>query len=220
MNLIKTLKKEWYILAILLLPYLVAPFIWDQLPNQMPIHFNLQGEAVSYGDTSKFVFLFPLIGISIYFGILLTPYIDPKKRLENDQKPLPALRLFLPIFINSLFILVVLAAIRPGFDQNFAIYLTVTILLLILGNYISTIKHNYFIGIRTPWSLEDPNNWKQTHRFTSKLWTGSSFLLLLISFFTSTQFFSYIFFAGIIIMAILPIGYSYLLFYQKEHEKK
>lgn len=216
MKMFKTIKKEWYILAILLLPYLVAPFIWDQLPEQIPTHFNMQGEPGNYRDTATVFLLFPVVGLVIYFTILLAPYIDPKKRLIVDQKPLPALRLILPLFINGLFFLLILASIREGFDQNFVVYLVVTIMLLILGNYLPTIKPNYFIGLRTPWTLEHPENWKKTHRFGSRIWIVATLTMLLLSFFVSTKTYGYIFFAGVMIMAVTPLAYSFIIYYREE----
>lgn len=219
MNLIRTLKKEWYVLAIILLPYIAAPFIWDQLPDQIPMQYNMQGEPSNYTDTTSIYLWFPLAGLFIYLVILLAPYIDPKKRIKTDQKPLPILRLVLPLFVNGLFILLILASIRPGFNMNFLVYMVITILLLIIGNYLPTIKPNYFIGLRTPWTLEDPDIWKQTHRMGSKLWIVTTLVMLLTSFFVSTPAYGYIFFTGIMIMAVLPVIYSYYLFYKKEHSK-
>lgn len=212
MNILSTLKKEWYIVIILLLPYLLIPFIWSEVPDQIPIHWNMEGEVDSYGDKSFVLYWFPLFGIVTYLGILLVPLIDPKKRVKTDQKPLPALRLLLPLFMTGLYAVMIMPTFKPGWDQSFMIFLLVTVLLLVIGNYLRTLKPNYFIGIRTPWTLEDPDNWRKTHELGSKLWIGTSLLLLVLAFFIPAELYARLFFGGVMVMAVVPLAYSFWLF--------
>lgn len=212
MKILSTLKKEWYILLIILLPYLLIPFIWEQVPEQIPIHFNIEGEVDDYADKSFVLYWFPLMAILTYLTILIVPLIDPKKRISIDQKPLPALRLFLPLFFTGIYAVMIMPTFKPGWDQSFMIFLLVTVLLLIFGNYLRTLQPNYFIGIRTPWTLEDPDNWRKTHELGSKLWIGVSLLLLILAFFVPAGMYARLFFGGVMIMAIVPLLYSFWLF--------
>lgn len=216
MKILKTLLKEWYILVIIFLPYILSPFIWNQVPDQIPVHWNIQGEVDSFADKFDVMVFMPLAAIGTYFLILLAPYIDPKKRLKIDQKPLPALRLFLPALFTAIFIVMVIPAFKSGVDQTFLVYLVVTLTLLVIGNYLRTLKPNYFIGIRTPWTLEDPENWKATHRLGSKLWISTTLIVLIVSFFVPVQVFSYVFFAGVMIMAVIPLAYSFYYYYRQD----
>lgn len=212
MKLLSTLKKEWYIVLLLLLPYLLIPVIGDQVPDQVPTHWNLQGEADDFSDKSFVLWWFPLLAIGTYLLILIVPLIDPKKRISIDQKPLPALRLFLPLFFLGMYAVMIMPTFKPGWDQSFMVYLLVTLLLLVFGNYLRTLQPNYFIGIRTPWTLEDPDNWRKTHELGSKLWIGTSLLLLVIAFLVPAGIYSKIFFGGVMVMAIVPLAYSFWLF--------
>lgn len=212
MKILPTLKNEWYILIILLLPYLLIPFIWNEVPDQIPIHWNLEGEVDNYGDKSFVLYWYPLFGIVTYLGILLVPLIDPKKRVKMDQKPLPALRLFLPLFFVGLYAVMIMPTFKPGWDPSFMVFLLVTLLMLVFGNYLRTLKPNYFIGIRTPWTLENPDNWRKTHELGSKLWIGVSLLLLVVAFLIPAEIFAKIFFGGVMVMALVPLVYSFWLF--------
>lgn len=212
MKLLTTLKKEWYILLLLLLPYALIPFIGDQVPDQVPTRWNLQGEADGFSDKSFVLWWFPLFAIATYLVILVVPLIDPKKRVTMEQKPLPALRLLLPLFCLGIYAVMIMPTFKPGWDQSFMVFLLVTLLMLVLGNYLRTLKPNYFIGIRTPWTLEDPDNWRRTHELGSKLWITVSLLLIVIAFFVPTEIYSNLFFAGVMVMAIIPLAYSFWLF--------
>lgn len=208
------IKKEWYVLVLLVVPFIIVPFIWDKLPAQIPVHWDIHGNADNYASKGWGIFLLPFIGIFIYALILVIPYIDPKKRLEPGKKPLPAIRFFFSIFTTVLFVLITVKAINQNVNTNFFTFLLVILIFLVLGNYMATIKPNYFMGVRTPWTLEDPEIWKKTHKLTGKLWIWASLILILLLFALPQEIFLY-FFIGILVLVTLgPVIYSYLLYRQ------
>ncbi len=89
------------------------------------------------------------------------------------------------------------------------------LVLLVVGNYPGALRPNYFIGIRTPWTLEDPEIWQRTHRVAGKLWVGVSLVLLLLWVNVAPGLFRSLFFAGIVLMAGHPLAYSFCLFIRK-----
>jgi uncharacterized membrane protein len=81
------------------------------------------------------------------------------------------------------------------------------------GNYLQTIKHNYFVGIRTPWTLESETVWKKTHRLGGRLWVVGGILLAVIPFFMNNmENFMPVFVTIMIIISMIPVVYSYLEF--------
>lgn len=216
MNLTETLKKEWAALLLLALPFVVLPFVWDQLPDRVPIHWNIRGEADNYADKAFGVLLLPLLNVGLYLLLLAVPAIDPKHKVSSRQKPLRAFRFFMPLFMDAIFFVTLFQQLGYAFDIGRFIPLIVVFLLLVIGNYMSALRPNYFIGIRTPWTLEDPENWQKTHRMASKLWVGLSLLLLLLWVVTPPETFLYLFLGGVLIMAIAPLAYSFLLFLRKD----
>jgi uncharacterized membrane protein len=80
-----------------------------------------------------------------------------------------------------------------------------------LGNYFQTVRPNYFIGIRTPWTLENEQLWKKTHRMGGKLWVAGGVLIAVISIFINNNTALAITFGAILsIMVIVPVVYSYI----------
>lgn len=206
------LKKEWYILFLLLVPFAILPFIWGKLPGQIPVHWNLHGQADGYAPKGWGVFVLPLTGIFLYFLLLIIPYIDPKKRLEPHQKPLPAIRFFFAIFTTALFAITIVKTFHQNANMNFFVFLLITLIFLVLGNYMATIKPNYFIGIRTPWTLENPEIWKKTHKLAGKLWISASLFLMLLLFLLPAELFFYFFIGIVVLISLYPVIYSYWLF--------
>ena len=76
-----------------------------------------------------------------------------------------------------------------------------------------SVKPNYFIGVRTPWTLESEQNWRATHRFTGWLWTLDGFFMLILGLLVkSAKFYATISFINVLLVAFLPVLYSFLLF--------
>lgn len=210
------LKKEWYNLLLLILPFLVMPFIWDQLPAQIPTHWNLQGKVDGYSSRAVGMLMLPLVNIGTYLLILYLPAIDPKKRIEVDQKPIPILRTLLVVLLLGLHGWIIASALGTQIQSQGWLYLGLAVFFVVMGNYLRTIKPNYFIGIRVPWALENADNWKATHRLASYLWVSGGLLLVLLFPFFKAKSFATVFSMTVIIMAFVPMVYSFY-FYKKSN---
>ena len=99
--------------------------------------------------------------------------------------------------------------------------LGITVLFLGLGNYLASVQPNYFIGIRTPWTLEDPEIWKKTHRMAGRLWVVSCCVLLVLWLLLSTLVFHIVFYIVLLgVMVGVPVVYSYVLFARQKPKKE
>ena len=94
-------KKEIPFLAIALIPFTYLIYIWNRLPEKVPMHWNGAGEIDRYGDKKELlVTLFMLVGIT-YFVFLIIPSIDPKQKLQNMGNKLNNLRMILTLFMSG-----------------------------------------------------------------------------------------------------------------------
>ena len=203
-------KKEIPFIAVALLPFVYLAYIWNELPKEVPMHWNASGEIDRWGDKSElFMMLFMLTGIT-YFVFLIIPYIDPKQKLQNMGNKLNNLRLILALFMSALAIYI-LYSVQQKTSNPVLIFPLIGLLFAFLGNYFKTIKPNYFIGIRTPWTLENEEVWKKTHLIGGKLWFVGG-LLMALTFVLPNKIQIYTFLAIAAVITIVPIVYSYLEF--------
>ena len=203
-------KKKIPFIAVALLPFVYLAYIWNELPKEVPMHWNASGEIDRWGDKSElFMMLFMLTGIT-YFVFLIIPYIDPKQKLQNMDNKLNNLRLILALFMSALAIYI-LYSVQQKTSNPVLIFPLVGLLFAFLGNYFKTIKPNYFIGIRTPWTLENEEVWKKTHLIGGKLWFVGG-LLMALTFVLPNKIQIYTFLAIAAVITIVPIVYSYLEF--------
>jgi len=203
-------KKEIPFIAVALLPFVYLTYIWNELPKQVPMHWNASGEIDRWGDKNELlVMIFMLTGIT-YFVFLIIPYIDPKQKLQNMGNKLNNLRLILALFMSALAIYI-LYSVQQKTSNPVLIFPLVGLLFAFLGNYFKTIKPNYFIGIKTPWTLENEEVWKKTHLMGGKLWFVGG-LLMALTFVLPNKIQIYTFLVIAAVITIVPIVYSYLEF--------
>ncbi len=203
-------KKEIPFLAIALIPFVYLIYIWNRLPEKVPMHWNGAGEIDRYGDKKELVaMLFMLVGIS-YFVFLIIPYADPKQKLQNMGNKLNIIRTILTIFMSTLAVYILYNTQQKSSNPGF-VFAIIGLLFAFLGNYFKTIKPNYFIGIKTPWTLENEEVWKKTHLMGGKLWFVGG-LLMALTFVLPNEFQFYTFMGIVAIITIIPIVYSYLEF--------
>ena len=203
-------KKEIPFLAIALIPFVYLIYIWNRLPEKVPMHWNGAGEIDRYGDKKELVaMLCMLVGIT-YFVFLIIPYVDPKQKLQNMGNKLNNLRMILTLFMSGLAVFILYSVQQKTSNPSFVLAI-IGLLFAFLGNYFKTIKPNYFIGIRTPWTLENEEVWKKTHVLGGKLWFIGG-LLMALTFLLPNEMQLYTFLGITAVITIVPIVYSYLEF--------
>ena len=101
------LRREWYVIVILCIPFILSWAVWDLLPDQVPIHFNIKGEADDWGPKWINAIVLPLLGVGLYLLLVAVPSIDPKNKIENKQNALRLIRLSTSLFMTILYGLVI-----------------------------------------------------------------------------------------------------------------
>lgn len=165
------LRKELPILLIAVLPFLYLAFIWNQLPASVPLHWNLSGEADRYGSKNELTLMVALLPLLPYTIMTLAPKMDPKQKLHKMGGKFFSLKLCLTCAMSALTIYILYITKKSSIPNPNFIFLLVGILYAIIGNFLKTVRPNYFIGIKTPWTLENDIIWKKR-----MIWEANCFL--------------------------------------------
>lgn len=208
--------KESILLAIIALPYVYLETIWNKLPEQVPIHFNIEGIANEWLNKTTLLFIPGAFGIGIYLLMLMIPFLDPKKKIHQMGDKYYMLRFMLTILF-SLLVTYLLKISNTGSLKNInVLFALIGMTFAMFGNYFQTVRPNYFIGIRTPWTLENEQVWKKTHHLGGRLWMGGGIIIAALAYFINDNYTLYIILGTIIfIMVIIPIIFSYSEFKKK-----
>ena len=210
------LKKELPLIGIVLLPFVYLAYIWNQLPAQVPMHYNIEGEIDRYGNKSELILIPIMTSLLIYLIFLAVPYIDPKKQIQKMGGKYDTLKFIITTLMSILALFIIYTAKNQTLTDPDYILLGCGVLFLILGNYFKTLKANYFIGIRTPWTLESESVWKATHKLAGKIWFLGGLLIILSCLILDGKTNFIVFMCITAIMVLVPVLYSYLLFRKQE----
>jgi len=205
--------KEIVLWALIVLPYIYLATIWSELPDKVPTHFDLDGIPNGWSSKTALLIIPGALGMGIYFLMLIIPVLDPKGKIMQMGDKFYALRFMLSLFVSLLVTyLLYLGKVGSLSDANIPIAL-VGMLLALLGNYFQTIRPNYFIGIRTPWTLENDQVWKKTHLLGGRIWMIGGVLIVIFAIFISSNRTLMILFSILLsVMVIIPVVFSYTEF--------
>ncbi len=190
-----------------LLPLVFTSLVYDQLPQQMAIHFDLRGNPDSYASKAFATIALPLLLAILNIVMQIALKTDPKR--DPQEKIYLLSRWALPVISSIINPLVLLFSLGIPVRIEKIVPLMVSLFFLVIGNYLPKCKQNYTIGIKLPWTLASETNWKKTHRFAGWVWTGASIVLIVLVLLD--RFAAYSFFAIVIVMIVIPPLYSFLL---------
>lgn len=213
-----TLKKEVPIIGIVLLPFIYLAFIWNSLPEKIPTHWSAKGDIDHWGDKSFLISVPFMLPVFMYVLFLIIPKIDPKKKISLMGGKFHQIKFVFVLFASVLALFVIYCSKSLSFSSPKFVFVLIGILFIAMGNYFKVIQPNYFLGIRTPWTLENNEVWKLTHVFAGKLWFIGGLLIVLGALLFETAFFGTVFIVFVTVLAAVPMVYSYFKF--KELEKK
>ncbi|MEP7094181.1 MAG: SdpI family protein [Flavobacterium sp.] len=210
------LKKELPLIGIVLAPLVYLAVIWKNLPEKVPMHWDYNGQIDRWGEKHTLIITVFFFTIFLYVLMLIIPKIDPKKRLEVMGGKFYQLKFILLLFFSGLALIIVNISKNESLSNPGLINAFIGFLFIALGNYFKVIQPNYFIGIRTPWTLESKEVWKSTHTFSGKLWMLGGLIIVLSGFLLSNELIKYSLISMMVIIVFVPILFSYLKFKQIE----
>jgi uncharacterized membrane protein len=216
------LKKEWLQLVILAVPFCAAVLLWDRLPGWVPTHWNARGEVDGMTRKAFGTLLVPVINVAMGLLIALLPLIDPKLRKLDPEmraslwRTVRIMRLVFTGFLSFVSLAMLAAALKlfkDGATFSYAINIGMAVLFILLGNFMTKLRPNYFIGIRTPWTLESKEVWAKTHRVGGRLMMIMGFVMLGLCLIMPLE--RYVFWVLLPMLggfSIFCILYSYLIY--------
>ena len=196
-----------------LLPIISGIILWNKLPPYLPIHWNLAGEADSYGSKAFFVFGLPLIMLALLWVCILVTALDKESKKQNP-KAVSAMLLIIPLLSCCL------SGLTYGmvlYESTFPVYfinLLFGVMFIIMGNYLPKCKQNKTMGIKIKWTLESEENWQATHRFGGIVWffCGAALVLTIL---LPEKLSMAVMFVLMLVAVLAPTIYSYC-FYKKQ----
>lgn len=212
----KTKTTVIIVLTLIAIAVVAGLLLWNQLPEQMASHWNEHDEVDGYMSRFWGVFLMPIVTLGMFGLFLIIPNIDPNKaNIEGFRKEF---NLFIALFVTFMLYIHGLTILWNLGYQNFKLSVAMLpflgVLFICIGYMMRRAKRNFFIGIRTPWTLSSDSVWDKTHQLGGNLFMLSGALAIAGSFFGGLTAL-WLVLGPLFASVIITIVYSYVL-YRKE----
>ncbi len=212
-------KKELVIIILIALTFILAIYSYPKLPNKIPAHWNASGEIDRY-DNKSTALIIPFVLLSIYLLFFLIPKIAVfKENVEEFYKRyMFGFKLILILFLALLYIFTLLSAFNYNVKINYIMFPSLGILFYYIGYMLKNAKRNFFIGIRTPWTLSNDKVWEKTHHLGSLIFKILGIYTLIFIFFTS-KYALWLFLVPVLSVVVYLFAYSYFIFKKEKVNK-
>lgn len=212
----KLRKSELIVLMIILLSLAVSFYFNPKLPGKIVAHWDYKGEADGYLTKSWGIFLMPAFLFVLFLLFLFIPRLDPlKANVEKFRKYFDGFIILLFIFMLVIHLQTILWTLGTKIQPNLLFPITLGVLFYYVGIMLNHSQRNWFIGLRTPWTLSSDLVWDKTHRLGAKLIKTSAIIAIFGALFQNVAMF--IVLVPIIGSFIYLTIYSYIE-YKKENK--
>ena len=204
------MKSRWIAPLVIAAMWAFALWAYPQLPEQVPTHWNLRGEVDGWSGRAFGAFLMPAVAtLMIPLLLYVLPAIGPRR--ENLARFRPELRLIASVIALFLLLMQVLTlGVAMGWpvDVTRAMLAGVGLLFAVIGNYLPRIRSNWWMGIRTPWTLDSDRVWRETHRLGGRTFVAGGLLAALAALLPDPAR-AWVAVAALGAAALIPAVYSY-----------
>jgi uncharacterized membrane protein len=212
MNII--LRRVVWIL--MLAPAIYLAVLWKQIPQTVPMHFDIKGNIDRYGSKNELLVLvlsLTVLNAIVYLVVTNIYKIDPKKYAAQNKERIQRMAFSVSLYLSAVWMLLVyeISHSNTAMTMKF-VFIAMGLLFALLGNNMYNIKPNYFAGIRLPWTLENEENWKKTHQLAGRLWFFGGLFFASTVLFLNNDWAGYTGFAVLAVLILIPVFYSYNLY--------
>jgi uncharacterized membrane protein len=202
---------QWVSLGLCLSALAVSVALYGQLPEQIPTHFDISGQPDRWSSRPGGALTLPGAMVGTWLLLWLLPKISPKGwRVEPFENVWNRVQVAILGFLLLIHVGVLGYSMGWwGAALNRLVIGAVGLLLMTLGNYLGKTTRNFFLGIRTPWTLASDEVWRRTHRLGGWLLVAAGVVFVLMAF---TGVYEPVLVGTIIVAAVVPVVYSFFAY--------
>ena len=192
---------------IILIPIVIGLLVWDQLPEQVPFHWGINGEVDAWASKPKAVFLMPCVVLALHWVCIFASCADPRSKNYHPKSLMLAMWICpgVSLLLNTM---VYATALGCPVDVELLMPLFMGALFIVIGNLLPKMRQSYTMGIKLPWTLHNEENWNKTHRFGGKVMVAGGVFILSTAIWGNF----WILIGALLVMLLLPTIYSYRLY--------
>jgi uncharacterized membrane protein len=202
--------RKWIPLLIVVAAFIASAVVFPKLPETMPTHFDMSGQPNGWSSRLFGAWVMPLFLVFMWGLVRVLPAIDP--RGSNYAKfggAFDGIIVSIMLFMLGMHIIILRAALGYPVAMERVLPIGLGILFIAIGNLLPRARPNWFIGIRTPWTLSSDRVWEKTHRFGGHVFVGAGILMVLSAMVTA-PWAAVLLFTIIVLCTASVLIYSYV----------
>ena len=209
----KLLKTESLPLLLVAATWVLAAIYWPTLPDPMPTHWGIGGKPDAFMPKPWGVMIGPATATVLYLVLTALPYLDPRSaHWEAILKYYPVLKNAILALLAFITYLSFAAARSPNLElRSDHLVVAIGLLFVVMGNYLPKVRSNFFLGVRTPWTLSNDQVWDKTQRIAGRLMVVAGLVIVGSAWLPPAWRFG-VTMASVAIFAIVPLVYSWVLY--------
>jgi uncharacterized membrane protein len=197
--------RKWIPLVLIVIAVFVSIFAYPHLPDRVPTHWNASGEVNGWSSRLWGAWMLPLIMALIWLILRAVPHIDPRKaNYAKFQGMYDWLVILVIAFMLAIHVVIILAATGSPIEMHKVMMPSVGIFIAALGFLLPRVHPNWFVGIRTPWTLTSDISWERTHKIAGPLFIALGVLIVASTAIAPTT--------AIWILVVAAVGITIFLF--------
>ena len=210
-------RKDWIQIILLIVMFVSGFYLYQFLPEQVPLHWGPDGRPDSYGSKFFAVIVVPILTLILYLMLKFVPHVMTyKENFKKFEKYYDDFRLVLVLFFFFLYVFTLIPGFGYKVNMNYFIIPALAILFYYIGSILPKMKRNFFIGIRTPWTLASEEVWDKTHKNSAWLFKIGGIFFILAAIFK--DYFIWIIVGYVLLIILFVLVYSCFL-YKKGEDK-
>jgi len=190
---------------------------WNRVPDPMPIHWGVGGQPDNWGPKAVGLLLGP--GLCLLLPVLLPLFmrLDPRREhVDRSADVAATLMIAFAVLFLGIHALTLRAVLSESQElSGNAVMILVGGLFIVIGNLMPKLRSNWFMGIRTPWTLQSEKVWHRTHRVGGWTMVGGGVVAILAALFTRDNALVVISLTAILGGSLFPVAYSYFAWRQE-----
>ncbi|GAC1413300.1 MAG: SdpI family protein [Gemmatimonadaceae bacterium] len=202
--------RKWIPLLVVVAAFVASAMVYPRLPAMIPTHWNMDGQPDGWSGRAFGAWLFPVLMLGMWGLLRVLPAIDP--RGVNYAKfggAYEAIIDALMIFLFGMHVVVLRGALGEPVQVGRVVPFGIGVLLIVIGNLLPRCRPNWFIGIRTPWTLSSDRVWEKTHRLGGRLFVAAGLLIASVALFWA-QWIHIVQLTAVVLATGSAVIYSYL----------
>jgi uncharacterized membrane protein len=187
----------------------IGLYFYDRLPNPAPTHWNLHGQIDGYGPPWVAAFMLPLVCLGMIVLLAVLPLLGPfRSNFERFHVTYGRICIAIMATFAAMHLVIMLASTGRQMNMGSSICVIFGVLFAVLGNWMGKIRRNFYVGIRTPWTLASDEVWERTHRSGGKIMVAVGLIAAVTGFIASDATCFIVLMSGIGFLVAWAMGYS------------